>query len=529
MSQVIKHNYLSTEKLCVLLFLLIGSAFVIKVHTAPIADFGNYYYGSKLFLNNLFTKEMYTSIHYFNAEIQKLGEKNYFENYIPVPPISALVYAPCCMFKPLVAKTIFNLLGLLLFCYSLYQFLIFSQLKKSTVLLLPILFIYPFYSTIYQGQAYLLITAFLLLAFLQSERHKTHLPALLLAFCIALKLFPIFMVLYFLVRKKYKLIFCTLGYLSLMLLATTVFISPEIVTYYFINIVPRLSNNDIVGSYSAINQSIYSLLLHLFTENKIENIVPLVNFPLLVPVLESCVIAYVFNYIYTQRNSNTIFLFGLVLLSSTIVNRYNPSYSLILILPFLSYFLNQLKFNFIHVLLVLLFLTGLNLPIGALINFSLVLKFSRILMFFVIFLLILKEYKAPLKLKPVVIIFLVVCCIKYFTFSVEPTNYFQIQNSKGILYDIDLKNDSLILKNTFGEKNITEQYKLNGKANFDNRLSCIDNELRFNDNIICVLKDNKCKPFIYNDSLVVFMSDLNQGVRFYRLRVINLKAIGVEK
>ena len=49
-----------------------------------------------------------------------------------------------------------------------------------------------------------------------------------------------------------------------------------------------------------------------------------------------------------------------------------------------------------------------------------------------------------------------------------------------------------------------------------------DNIIYFDGKIISDTKDNKLNPFIYNDS-IVFMSDLNQAVNFYKLRKISMQ------
>ncbi len=510
------------NKFTVLIFYILGVILILKTYHHPIADFGNYYYGSKLFLNGLFTNEMYTSIHYFNTEIEKLGEVNYFENYIPIPPISALLYSPFCVFKPFIAKLIFNLLSLLLFCFSLYKLLNKFKINTPTVILLPILFIYPLYNNIYQGQTYLFIISAMMLAYTYSENNKIHLPAILLALCISLKLFPVFILLYFILNKKHKIAVYTLLYVLLLNVMVLVFINAETVLYYFTHIVPRLLNNDIVGCYSAINQSIYSLLLNLYTTDTIYNINPIIQFSILVPIIESVFIGFILYYIYAHKNAQSFFVFGLVLFSSSLINRYNTTYSLILLVPFLVYVLNEFEFKLSNVVLLLVFLIGINLPVGLLINYPLVIKFSRIILCLVAFIFIVNKYKINIKLKPLLGIVVCIFLLKYFTFNIKPISYFEVQSTKGILYNIELKNDSLVLYSTLGEKQTTETFCLKGNVRFDKNLTCTNNILKYNNTVICNTDENKLNPFIYNDSLVVFMSDLNQGIRFYKLRYLSL-------
>lgn len=504
-------------------FLFIGLLYVIKTYSSNIGDFGNYYYGSKLFLNNLFTKEMYTSLHYFNSEIGKLGETNYFENYIPVPPITAILYTPLCFLKPLAAKCIFNVLSLLFFCYSLFRLLSFLNVKQTIIILLPFLFLIPLYSNIYQGQSYLLICSGIMLAYIYSESNKVQAPAIIIALCVSLKIFPAFILLYFILTKRYKVAAYTILYVFILFLITITFININTVIYYYREVLPRLIDNDIIGSYSSINQSIFSLLINLFTENGIEKTTTLINYPILVPIIEAIFISGVLYYMYANKYSNSFFLYGLVLFSSSLINRYNTTYSLILLIPFLIHILNEFELNRFYVVLLILFLISINIPIGNLIHHPIILRFSRIILFLLIFVFVLTKFRVDIKFKPLFCIIGCAFILKYFTFNLIPANYFEVQNSKGILYDIHLDNNTLILKSTLGQKNSIEVINLNGTARFDPNLLCIDNVLKFKNTVICNTPDNKSKPFIYNDSLVVFMSDLNQGVRFYKLRYIYLQ------
>ena len=503
-------------------FLIIGFLCVLKTCKNPIADFGNYYYGSKLYLNHLFTKEMYTSIFYFNNEIGKLGGTNYFENYIPVPPISALFYTPFCFFKPLVAKFLFNVLSLIVFSFSLYKLLNFIEVKNPLILLLPLLFVFPLYNNINQGQTYLLIISGLMLAYVYTEHNKTQFPAILLALCISLKLFPAFILLYFILTKKYKIVAYTLLYVFALFLTTLVFIHTDAVIYFCTQIVPRLLNNDIVGSYSSINQSMYSLLLNVFTKSSIEKTIPVINLPILVPIIESVCIGVILYYIYANKNARSFFIFGLVLFSLVLINRYNTTYSLVLLIPLLIYILNEFTLKFNPVFSLLIICIAINLPIGLFTNYSMIIKFLRIILLTLTFILLIIQYKVSFKIKPLLVIIACIFLLKHFTFSIKPFVSFEVQNSKGILYDLDIKKDSLVLKSIFGEKHLIESIKLKGKAIFDENLTCTNNILKYNGKIISNTTDNKLKPFVYNDSIAVFISDLNQGIRFYKLRCISL-------
>lgn len=74
-----------------------------------------------------------------------------------------------------------------------------------------------------------------------------------------------------------------------------------------------------------------------------------------------------------------------------------------------------------------------------------------------------------------------------------------------------------------GTSTVKESYHLNTKPSKNNHARIEDNKLYCNNKIIDDLPDNKQKPFVLNDSTLIFMSDLNQGIRFYKLRTANIK------
>ena len=90
------------------LFLVIGLLIIGITINYPIGDFGNYYYGSKLFSEGKFSVLDYQSIQHFNQQISTYGQHNYFENYTPVPPFSILFYLPFIFLNSIVAKITFN-------------------------------------------------------------------------------------------------------------------------------------------------------------------------------------------------------------------------------------------------------------------------------------------------------------------------------------------------------------------------------------------------------------------------------------
>jgi len=505
-----------------LLFLSVGCLAIFLSLHEPLRDFGNYYYGSRLLLDGKFNHQMYTSIHYFNQQINSYGEINFFENYIPVTPFSAVFYVPFCFFKSLHAKLLFNILSLLLLCCSIYRLQNFHLLQSKIIYVLPVIFFYPLYNNILQGQAYVLLCALLIEVYMASEKKQIFLASFLMALIISLKIFPVILLLYFLLKRNFKTVGLTVLFLLLFFFLSYFILPPDTISYYFSHVLPRLFNNDVVGTYYHGNQSVYTSLLQLFSYDELSNPHPLVNYSFLIVIFESLFVAFLLTFIFLVRNKNTFLFFSFVLFSSLLLGRYNTGYSLILLLPFcVSFILEDIKHYYLYLLFICVFVTN-YVPVGSLASFPFLIKFSRLWGLILILILAALLYRLKMDYKLFAILFILVTIFKFISFPIQPINYFTLQNTKGILYDITVGSDSIILKSTLGEKDYLETFAFKAKAELKENLIIEDNVVYYKDKVICNTKDNKLNPFVYNDTSVVFMSDLNQAVGFYKLRYISL-------
>jgi hypothetical protein len=518
---LIKHpaynNYLATG-----LFLLAGIVCIILTFHSPIADFGNYYYGSKLFVDGKFGLTDYQEIHHFNRQIATYGATSYFENYTPVPPFSLLFYTPLTFLSCLQAKLVFNSISLLVFCISFLRFVTHLKLNTGYVFLLPVIFLYPLYTNLYQGQTFLLITAFLMESYLAEENKKPFLSAFFLALSISLKLFPVFILLYYVFKRSFKTTAYSILLIAGLQLLTLCFVARPIISNFFFHELPRLLNNDVIGTYYFSNQSVYTLLLNLFTYEELQNAHPLFNAPWLVPLIESVFVSLILFVLYSLRKREGITLFGISLFFCLIVGRYNTTYGMLMLIPFVISLLHQRSGSYNSLMLFILFI-AISMPVGKFTHSPMLLQYSRLIGLLVVFILLCISYKPPINLKAFAIILLLVSAFKFSGFTHNTPVYFEVQNTKGILYDYSVKHDSIAFVSTLGDHEFKEHFALKHHTLKSDLLYINENYLYYKGIIIDKAADNKRKPFIYNDTLAVFMSDMNQGLGFYKLRMVPLK------
>lgn len=513
-----KNNYLATG-----LFLVMGILCIAFTLHAPIADFGNYYYGSKLFIDGKFSLTDYQQIHHFNRQIASYGATNYFENYSPVPPFSLLFYIPFTVLPCLQAKLLFNLIGLAVFCFSLFRLLHHLKINTWHSYLLPIIFLYPLYSNTYQGQAFLLITAFSIESYLADENKKPFLSAFFLALSISLKIFPVFILSYYLLKKSYKTVLYSVLLLIGFQLLTLCFVGRPITFYYFVHALPRLLNNDIIGAYYFSNESVYTLLLNLFSYEEPQNTHPLFNASWLVPVIESVFVAIILSVLCSLRNRENNLFFGITVFFCLIAGRYNTTYGMLMLVPFAISLLSFKKQDIYHYLLLLVLFIAISMPVGRFIHSSLFLQYSRLIGLLLVFILLIVLYKPKIQLAVLAVFLCMVTLFRNLNYTYSKPAYFEVQNTQGLLYDYSIKNDSIAFVSTLGDHELKERFAIKHKAIRSELLYIKDNCLYYKGVVIDKASDNKHKPFIYNDSLAVFMSDMNQGFGFYKLRTVPLK------
>ncbi len=166
-------NFILNKYGFVIYFFVIGCILIVLSSTNTIGDFGNYYYGSKLFYDSKFSILDYENIAHFNAQIKGYGETIFFENYTPVPPPTLLFYLPFLVFSSLKAKLAFNCISLLVFCFALQRFLTFLNYKNGLNYFIPIIFAFTLYSNFNKDQTYLIVGALLIESYVRFEKKIT--------------------------------------------------------------------------------------------------------------------------------------------------------------------------------------------------------------------------------------------------------------------------------------------------------------------------------------------------------------------
>ncbi|MBA3663413.1 MAG: DUF2029 domain-containing protein [Bacteroidetes bacterium] len=485
---------------------------LVLARNKPVGDFGNYYYGSKIFSKTGSALSLYSDIHQFNEQIKIFGEKNFFENYIPVPPFSIILYYPFIFFKCSTAKLVFNILGALLICFSTRRFLRLESKSGYPYAFAIFALLLPLFNNMVQGQSYTIIAALLLEIYIARQKGRHVLIGCLIALIFHIKLFPAFILFYFIVKKEFKVVLWSLLMIVLLLVITVSVVGGGVVTHYFEEIVPRLFKNEIVDPFYAGHQSLHVFLTNVFCYDGLSNPYPLVNMPAVAAVIEGVVVGlllYLSAAIIKWRDECVTY--GMFSFLIIVINKYIPSYSLLILFPFILSVFNLRKSFLILVLLTL----ACNLPMSWFAGSNSVVMFSRAIILLSVYSIVVFEFKPVVNyLKLTAVIFIVVLSM-LLTVDEREEFYVKDTNRKGVYYSLDIEGNQLLLKRCMGSTDYIEELPFPGVIR---SVQSIASHPLLNSK-----KENVKNIFLINQNTLVYLSDINQGVGMLKPRIRQLR------
>jgi hypothetical protein len=465
------------------------------------------------------TVQLYSEgIHWFNEQVRTHGENIFFGNFAPVPPFSLLLYAPFTFLGSLTAKCVFNVLSLFILCLCFGRYLKLVGVNPLQALTAIPLLLFPLYQNMAQGQSYFLITAALFEVYVLYQQKRIYLLCFYIALLFHVKFFPAFILFFFFFKKEYKIVLISIAMIVLLGLITLLLVGKATLDCYLTDILPRLIKGEVVDPFYYGHQGLSIFLREIFSYDALMNPQPPISFSLLANVLEGLVAGLVI-YLCSQlvRSGNPVLSYALTIFSGILISRYTTSYSLVMLFPLIL-----TQFNFRRgIWLAFIFALALNLPLSLLEDAPLLLKYSRILLMFVAFYVIVREVKVHFHFVTCLAFCLVFILLNLFFASEPANNYFLKAGSRGVPYDFHFYENRVILRRCLGNTHETDTLdfpvKIQSVAGVDER---------FGKSIYPLLpagRQNIVKAFVVNDSAVVYLSDLNQGPGMNKLRMTLLR------
>jgi hypothetical protein len=305
-------------KFFVLIFFLISFLILCKsLFLNFYPDFSQYYFGGKAI--------------------------NPYLSGVIYPPLSLVIFAALKFIPFYLAEKIWAVLSLLSLFTSIYLIFKIYQQKLFSILGFLVLglvcFSFPVKFTLGMGQ----INNFILLIFVAAiyflQQKKNWLAAFLLSLSFAIKLFPSFIMLQFIVMKKWKFLLAFISSLILLSIVSFILIGPKTNLYFYQHFLPTLLTGWKIDYY---NQALTGFIGRSFSYNFFSQL--LVDLISLFFILVSCLVVFKSRMNKELMNMS----FGLLITLNLIVNNFSWQHHFVfLIFPFLAtlFYIQKLKNN----------------------------------------------------------------------------------------------------------------------------------------------------------------------------------------
>ena len=225
-------------------------------------DFPNYYLTARLIREGTDPARAYEWI-WLQREKDHRNIDQRIVGLVPITPFSTLAMWPIALLPPLTAKhlwIVFNLV--LLFPIAL----LIRSITGLSLLQIGILFAVslPLHRNLLYGQYYILLLGILTVACWAAQRRHSWLAGALVAVGIAVKIFPILLVLYFLRKKDWRaLSACAMGVALCVLVSVAVF-GWSLHRTYLLQVLPWTLHGECLDPYNLKSSSISVVFHRLF-------------------------------------------------------------------------------------------------------------------------------------------------------------------------------------------------------------------------------------------------------------------------
>ena len=230
-------------------FVFVHLAFSLqKILTSLAPDFSIFYYSTVDFMRGI---NPYTDIHLYTVY-----------NY---PPLTNTLYLPLVLLPYHVSQALFIMLSFISVFIIVYFSMKLSQLKLNFEMYITVvslvLLSFPTKFTLTLGQINLIILLLITTAFYFFKKNKDMHSGIFLGIATLIKIFPCFLILFFIKEKKWKTVFSFIITVGVGIGLTLLFFSPSLIISYFESVAGNLFLQG--GEMSYFDQSLNSFLLRL--------------------------------------------------------------------------------------------------------------------------------------------------------------------------------------------------------------------------------------------------------------------------
>jgi len=352
------------------------------------------------------------------------------------------------------------------------------------------------------------------------------LSSVLWAIAIVFKLFPLVILFYLLAKKQYKpVLYCMVACVVLGLISVLIngFASWQ---YYVFTIFPRASNGDLNDSYTYLFQSAFMLLKNLFVYDAVQNpnvwynsiLVFITSMAFFKALLLACCVGA-----SLQKKTSDFMAFACWITASMLLSPNGSSYSLILLLlPLLALYneAESIKYKIGAIVLVWLIC---SIPIQSVAHLPLLLRFPRLYLMLLFFLVMIKLANTKLPFKLLVTFFLLLMLPEAGKlFSKNDNSSYLLSERLPLIYSYSVNNNRLVYYywDDGGSHAATTSYAVQEYTTQDVYIE--NNQVYYKGKQLTASPDLKKEVMLVNGKDLIYLSDKNRGVGFYALRRINI-------
>lgn len=489
----------------------------------PIHDFSNYYFSGRFLAEGNFNSRIYFPYE-FNKAISDLGHEHIFASYAPNTPFLAFLFVPFSFIPVEAAKLVFNCISIVLLLYSIYRLFSFYSINPKFALLVPVLFLVPIKNNLLFGQVYFLLFFLLAEGWIAYEQERWKQMAIFWSLAILLKVFPIFLLVFLIFKKKEIPVFFLIGFGLLFFGISTFFTGIDIWGFYLTEVLPKASNGEIASAFVPNYQSVFMFLKELLVFDAADNPEAIFNYPILFSAL---ILAFkvgilTLGFFVSRRKYDVIFVFSYWILAMILCSPYGSTYTfLLLLVPFLALIKSDISNVKKGIFCLIVFLIS-NIPLSIFINKDFPFSYLRLYVLLLFFVLLLIQLRQRIYWKAVTVsVFLSMVFVLIFKKQEVVTSKPLFQKAPILIYDYQVSHNQLTYfywdekgghKNTIAFKNATVS-----------ELDVSQRKMVSKSELLPLEHGNKYQPMLIDNKTLIYLSDYGRGIGFYTLRVIELK------
>ena len=522
---------------------------ILRAVSAPFSDYAGYYFGSREFLQGHFSNVY--NLWQLNTDIAAEGYKNVLVSYAPFPPFTALVFALFTAVPMGLSKILFNVLSSAIFLFTLYRSARFFSIPPFILLLVPVVFCIPIVNNLFFGQSYLLLSCLLLEGFMAYKQERIVASSFLWGFAILFKLFPAVLLLFLLLRKKYKN-FLALSVACGLLFGLSLWLNGVAIwKYYLLQVVPKLNSGELNDSFTYIFQSVFMLAKRVFLYDGLLNPHPVYYSPYWFVGTMAIFKAFLLTagvLLTLRKKADDFISFAVWMAVSMLISPNGSSYSLVLLVIPLLALAGQAGGAEVRrgggarmgrlALAMAILLAACTISVQRFGSMPVWGQFPRLYLLLVFFVLLLwgqriwggREASTPAErtwkvalLPALAVLFFVLDISRWLPgHDKDASSYLLTKESPIFIYDYASRNNKLLYYSWdgSGKKETMTDYpvlSLDGQG-----VTIENNQIWYKGQQLTHSADVKEKARLINWQTIVYLSDKNRGIGFYTLRQLRL-------